>query len=95
MTLPVEWKVLNPTAEYEKTNHAAAAGLPSLAGKKIGLFSNGKNGSEALLNALGDLLQQQFKDIQLLKFNLWVSIGPNNIKQIAQKCDAVVSAVGD
>ena len=95
MSVEVEWKVLNPTAEYETTLYSGAPRVDTLANKKVGLLWNGKAGADILLDALGERLQEQYEGIELIKFDLTVSIGPENIKQIGERCDAVIGAVGD
>ena len=95
MSTEVEWKVLNPTAEYETILYAGAPRVVTLANKKVGLLWNGKAGADILLDKLGERLQGQHEDIELIKFDLTVSIGAENIKQIGERCDAVIGAVGD
>ena len=38
MPAEVEWKVLNPTAEYEIIRYASAPRVSTLANKKVGLL---------------------------------------------------------
>ncbi len=91
----VEWEVLNPEAEYEKLVGLLAPRLTELNNKKIGLFWNGKPSGDILLDELGNLLQERFKDVELIKFNFWVGIGAENVRRMADTCDAVVSAIHD
>jgi len=91
----VEWEVLNPEAEYEKSVSMLAPRLTSLSSKKIGLFWNGKPSGDILLDEIGNLLQGRFKNVELVKFNLWVGIGAENVRQMADTCDAVVAAIHD
>jgi hypothetical protein len=91
----VEWEVLNPDAEYETIVHTQAPRLGDLNNKRIGLFWNAKPSGDRLLSEIAQLLQQRFSGIELIKFDLYVGVGAENIKLMAQKCDGVVAAIGD
>lgn len=95
METPVEWKVLNPTAEYETVRYQRAPRLTTLSRKRVGLYWNGKVDGDKLLSALGGLLLEQSRDIQLIKFDLDHPLGPENIKRVAEGSDAVIGATGD
>lgn len=90
-----QWEVLNPEAEYEISAQQIAPRLKDLNRKNIGLFWNGKPDGDVLLDAIGKLLEQRFKTIELNKFNLGIGAGPENVKQMAEKCDGVIAAIGD
>jgi len=91
----IEWEVFNPEAEYDKPVLKLAPRLTDLNNKKIGLFWNGKPNGDKLLDAVGQLLQQQFDNLELIKFNLMISVGAENVKLMAEECDGVVAAIGD
>jgi hypothetical protein len=91
----LEWEVLNPLAEYERAVFALSPRLADLNGKTVGLFWNGKPNGNVLLEAIGKLLEERFKNIKLIKFWLHISVGPENQKQMAEQCDAVIAAQGD
>jgi hypothetical protein len=91
----VEWEALNPMAEYETPILALSPKLANLNEKTVGLFWNGKPNGDLLLKAIGKLLEQRFKNIRTIKFNLSVSVGPESRKQMAEQCDAVIAAIGD
>ena len=91
----VEWEVLNPMAEYETPILALSPRLANLNEKMVGLFWNGKPNGDLLLEAVGKLLEKRFKNLKTIKFNLSISVGPENRRQMAEQCDAVIAAVGD
>jgi len=95
MSAQIEWKVLNPKAEYEQIRYLRAPRIAALDNKKIGLYWNGKPGGDILLNTLGELLRERFKNIELIPLNLWHPIGAENIPKVAEQCDAVIGAIGD
>ena len=89
------WEVFNPEPEYETSVQGIAPRLPDLCGKKIGLFWNSKPNGDALLRAIGRLLEKRFENIELRSFNLCIGVGPENIREMAENCDGVISALGD
>ena len=91
----VEWEVLNPEAEYEVSVQKIAPRISNFHRGKIGLFWNSKPNGDVLLNAIGKLLKQRFKTIELVNYNLCIGVGPANIKQMAENCDGIISAMGD
>jgi hypothetical protein len=91
----IQWEVLNPVAITENALHMGAPRLPDLNRRKIGLFWNGKPDGNVLLDAISKLLRQQFNDIDLINFNLRISVGTENIKLMAESCDGIIAAIGD
>jgi hypothetical protein len=87
-------ELLCPEAEYDQIVTSMAPQLESLTGKRIGLFWNGKPGGDILLNTIGKELQERF-NVQLIKFNLYVGCGQENVRRMAEECDGVVSAIAD
>lgn len=93
--ISVKWEVLNPEAAYEIPVQNTASRLSDFHRKKIGLFWNGKPNGDVLLNAVGKMLKQRFKTIEIVYYNLCIGAGPENIKQMAGNCDGVIAAIGD
>jgi hypothetical protein len=91
----IEWEVWNPLAEYETAVLVQSPRLTDLNGKTVGLFWNGKPNGDIFLEAIGKLLEDRFKDIKLIRFWLYISVGPENQKRMAEQCDAVIAAQGD
>lgn len=91
----VEWEVLNPVAEYETPILALSPRLEDLNEKRVGLFWNGKPNGDLLLEAIGKLLERRFKNMKTTRYDLSVSVGPENRRRMAEQCDAVIAAIGD
>jgi hypothetical protein len=89
------WQVLNPEAEYETVGQTIAPRLHELDRKKIGLFWNGKPSGDVLLESIGKLLTQRFAGLELIRFNLGINAGTENIQKMAAACDGVIAATGD
>ena len=92
---PVEWEVLDPNVEYETLTVGPAPRLPDLNNRKIGLYWNGKPTGDLLLTAIGELLQQRFRGVELLRFEPGFPLSPEKKKKIAEESDAVIGATGD
>jgi hypothetical protein len=91
----VQWQLLNPEAEYETLAQGTAARLGDLRGKTIGLFWNGKPDGDVLLDAIGKLFRERLKRVEIIRFNMSVCVGPDNVKKMVEKCDGIVAAVAD
>jgi len=91
----IEWEVFNPEAEYEILGGRGADRLKDLKNRKIGLLWNGKPNGNVLLEAVGNLLKQQFDKLELINFNRSIGIGQKERERIARSCDAVIAAVAD
>jgi hypothetical protein len=91
----VEWEVLNPSAECEVPVVTLAPRLSDLNSKRIGLFWNGKPFGDILLEEIGALLKDRFENVEIIKFNLTISVGPDNIRRMSESSDAIVSAIHD
>ena len=91
----IEWEVFNPEAEYDKPVQELAPRLTSLANKKMGLFGNGKPNADKLLDAIGELLQKRFANLEVIKYYLKIGAGAENIRKMAEECDGVIAAISD
>jgi hypothetical protein len=72
--------------------------LDTLVGKRIGLFDNSKTNVAALLKRIGDTLVRDHGVAALVvRTKLIYSriAPPEMIEDLAQNCDAVVTAIGD
>jgi hypothetical protein len=91
----VEWEVLSPNAECDVVFHEPAPRPLELNHKKVGLYWNGKPDGDVLLNAIGEVLQRRFTGIKPLWFNPGFPLTQETKKQIAERADVVISAIGD
>ena len=91
-------EVLNPRGAVREIEKAAMpAGLQSLDGKTIGLFWNGKPGGDVLLSRTGELLQERFKDVNIISYfpgkpDASKGAAPSTIKKVASEVDAVINS---
>jgi hypothetical protein len=95
MSDQIEWKVMNPTAQYDKIIYKQPQKIDAVDNKKIGLFWNGKVDGYKLLDNIGVLLNKKFKDVKIMRYDLCIGIGDEKIRQLAEECDAVIAGVGD
>lgn len=87
--------VLDPTAEVLPVKGAMAARSDTLNGVTVGLLANGKRNSDALLEAVGELLGQQYTLRGVIARNKGNASRPapsNLVEELVQRCDVVVTA---
>jgi hypothetical protein len=85
-----EWQLVNPEGTIKIEPMKINPHPTTLAGKTVVLRSNGKHNAEPFLSRIGELLQQEVKDIKLIK--TWevapetntISQNPDRSKQFAQ-----------
>jgi hypothetical protein len=92
-------EVLDPTAPAEVTEVKANSKIDTPAGKRVGLFWNRKPNGDILLSRFGQLLQDRYPDIKIVRLegkNDPAQGAPEEVlNEAAQKCDAVILASGD
>jgi hypothetical protein len=89
--------VLDPTfSEVIATSHPTI-GLPSLAGRTVGLLDNSKLNVKEFLNSVEDLLRSHHGVTNVVRLKKPDASRPAPPEVLAQMtgCDAVISAVGD
>lgn len=82
----------------DKRVSLTARRVSDLAGKTVGLMSNTKPNSARLLDDIGELLVQRYGVKELVKRqkpNFYTPAPPNMIEDLANSCDAVLTAIGD
>ena len=76
----------------------AARSVRDLQGKTVGLLNNTKYNSDTLLDALGGLLQAEHGVKELVrqaKPHFAKPVPDDLAKELATRCDVVVTAIGD
>ena len=92
----VSLEVLNPRAEFEPPpNLAIAPRVTDLAGKKIGLYWNGKPDGNLFFDRVQELLQKKFPTITVLRHSGGFDLGDELAAKIAKEVDTFVYGVGD
>ncbi len=93
----MDLQVLDPTNETVPPLGEPAPRLTSLAGKTIGLISNGKEGSKGFFAHLDRMLRAEFgvaEVVTRVKSNYSAPADPHIVAEIAG-WDAVISGIGD
>ena len=101
-THQIEWEVLNPKAEngVGVKRAAPAQRVADLNNKRIGLYWNTKPNGDLLLTRLGEILEERFENLKLIKWfpgKMMSGAGatPEAIRKIAEGCDLVIASTGD
>jgi hypothetical protein len=90
-------QVLDPTNETAPPLGKPAPRLASLAGKTIGIISNGKDGTKGFFAHLDRMLREQFGVAEVVlrvKSNFSAPADPHIVDEIA-RWHAVVTGIGD
>jgi hypothetical protein len=90
-------RVFNPTAEEAATTATGTRRLASLEGRTIGLLDNGKFHVRELLDHVEEMLRSQYGVAQVVRFRKPDASRPVPPAVMAdmQRCEAIISAVGD
>lgn len=92
----VALEVLNPRAEFEPpSNLAIAPRVADLAGKKIGLYWNGKPDGNLFFDRVQELLKKKFPTITVLRYSGAFDLGDKLAEKIAKEVDTFAYGVGD
>jgi hypothetical protein len=63
--------------------------------KRVGLLDNSKPNADRFLDIVGDLLRQRFDGIEIVFKRKMSRTEADCVQELAQKCDAVVTAFAD
>ena len=91
-------EVLNPVARQRGTVTVTHINPrpTTLEGKTIALVWSGTHGGDVALNRVGEMLQEEFKDVKTRFYNgRGYPAPPDVLKQAAAECDVVVGATAD
>lgn len=90
-------EVLHPVAQNKPVELPLAERLPELGGRVIGFLDNGKANVDLFLQRLEGRLRErlEFETVYRRKVNAATSAGEDLIKELAERCDAVINAYGD
>ncbi len=90
--------LIDPTDRPKARQHRTAARLSTLNGKRAGFLDNRKTNADTLLAELRDLLAARFELADVTwqaKFIYSREATPQDLDLLAERCDFVVTAVGD
>ena len=94
----VSLEVLNPKGVIEPPQTLGLAPrIPDLAGKKVGLIPNIKQGASTLFDVLEELLKQKYPDITVIRYpaRMLRQELAEEFQQVSNECDAFIHAIGD
>ena len=92
----VAFKVLNPRGEIEPPpTLIPTPRVTELAGKKIGLYLNGKGGTSVFFDTVEKLLKEKFPSVTVLRYTGAFDPGDKLAAKIAKECDTFINGVGD
>ena len=92
----VSMELLNPRGEIEVPPvYFPSARVSDLAGKTIGLYSNGKPGMDNFYTAIEELLRERYSDIKIKRLTGAFEIRDDDAKDFVSGIDAFIYAVGD
>jgi hypothetical protein len=89
---------LDPRDESDSGRAVVSPRPSTLNGKAIGLFSNNKPHSEELLRMISEVIQEQYDIKGVVEHNKgshqWPA-SPDDLKAMAERCDAAVHATAE
>jgi hypothetical protein len=94
----ISLEVLNPKGVIEPPQTLGLAPrIPDLAGKKVALIPNIKQGVANLFDVLEELLKQRYPDVTVLRYpaRLLRQELAEEFQQVAEECDVFIHAIGD
>jgi hypothetical protein len=92
----VSLQPMNPRGEIEVPPvYTPSPRLSGLEGKKIGLYSNGKQGVDHFFTAIEDLLKQRYPDISTKRLTGAFEIRDEEVDDFISDIDTFIYAIGD
>ena len=89
-------EVLNPRGEVDPPKTLGISPrVASLAGKRIGLYDNGKEGFADFLNVIEKLLKDKYPTATVVRFNGGFDCGDALAAKMAKSIDTVIYGSGD
>jgi hypothetical protein len=93
---PVMLEVLNPRGEIvPPPTLAPAPRVTDLAGKKIGIYWNGKQGGNNFWDVAEELLREKFPTATILRYKGPFDLGAKLAGTLAKEVDTFIYGVGD
>jgi len=92
----VSLELLNPRGEIvPPPTLGPSPRLPDLAGKRIGLYWNGKVGTNVFFDTVEEMLKEKFPTIKVSRYVGAFDLGDALAAKIAKEVDTVINGVGD
>ena len=94
--MSVSLELLNPRGEIVTPPvYTPSPRLSVLEGKKIGMYSNGKQGVDHFFTAIEELLKQRYPDITTKRLTGAFEIRDEEVESFISDIDAFIYAIGD
>ncbi len=94
--MSVRLKLLNPRGEIEPPPvYTPSPRLSGLDGKRIGMYSNGKQGVDNFFTAIEELLKQRYTNITIKRLTGAFEIRDEEVDDFISDIDAFIYAIGD
>jgi hypothetical protein len=87
--------LVDPSAEGIPDFVPTADRLKDLAGKRVGLLDNIKHNAEYLLGAVAERLGELGCEVTPVRKKTYTKIAEPHVLAALERCDAVVTAIGD
>ena len=94
----IQIELLDPTGGAVAAKGVLSPRLDTLSGKTLGVIWNGRRPGDLILNRMIDILKERYaiKEVVFREKPYIGNVAPDEIfDQIAARCDAVISGVGD
>jgi hypothetical protein len=92
----ISLQLMNPRGEIEVPPvYIPSPRLSGLEGKKIGMYSNGKQGVDHFFTAIEELLKQRHPDITTKRLTGAFEIRDDEVDDFISDIDAFIYAIGD
>lgn len=90
-------EVLHPIARNKPVELPLAERVQTLDGRVIGFLDNSKSNVDVFLRRVEELLRERFafETLRVRKGNAATPAAEDQIKELAEHCDAVINAYGD
>lgn len=91
-------RILDPTVPPDRAESARAPRLAALDGKLLGLLANGKVNAPHLLDLVREGLEARYRMREVItraKPSASRVADDETLRELAARCDAVVTAIGD
>ena len=101
MTASPRLQVLSPVAVSRTATRSIAPRLPSLEGRMLGLWDNGKANNDVFQARVAEILQDRFADIRLVSRVRPITLrtardaAEHLTAELGQTCDAVLVSMSD
>jgi len=96
MAEAVTLEVLNPRGEIKPPpTFAPTPRVADLAGKKIGIYWNGKSGGNNFWDVAEELLKEKFPTATILRYKGPFDLGEKTAETLAKEVDIFIYGVGD